>query len=348
MSADASVRRSAEMRVDVHQHVWTAPLLDRLAARQSPPQIRRTNGLTVLHTAAEPPYVIELATEAPEHRAAVVRRDGLDLALVAISSPIGIEALPRRRARELIDAHLEGVLSLPGEFAAWGPVALDGADPDQVDRLLERGCVGISLPAGSSDWTRSPRVVTPILQRAAARDVPVSAYPGTAGQWACRGQLVRRAAVVGAVTGYVAQMQAAWFTFASVVAVNTPDSRSSSRCSPAEHRCSSERLGACGGPPVDLHDPRIFYETSSYGPDAVDMMIRRVGEAQLVYGSHCPVICPSTTGRDARLQDNGTSPSSPADDRNGETATVNISRFRAAGRGRGPTPTMTPGTPTTT
>ena len=77
------------MRVDVHQHVWTAPLLDRLAARQSPPQIRRTNGLIVLHTAAEPPYVIELATEAPEHRAAVVRRDGLDLALVAISSRSG-------------------------------------------------------------------------------------------------------------------------------------------------------------------------------------------------------------------------------------------------------------------
>ena len=147
-----------------------------MAARQSPPQIRRTNGLTVLHTAAEPPYVIELATEAPEHRAAVVRRDGLDLALVAISSPIGIEALPRRRARELIDAHLEGVLSLPGEFAAWGPVALDGADPDEVDRLLERGCVG---SRSRPELTGRDRLewVTPILQRAAAPTFPCSCIP---------------------------------------------------------------------------------------------------------------------------------------------------------------------------
>jgi hypothetical protein len=86
MSVNMSARGSAEMRVDVHQHVWTGPLLDRLAVRQSLPLVRRTNGLTVLHSAAEPPYVIELATEAPEQRAALVRRDGLDLALVAISS----------------------------------------------------------------------------------------------------------------------------------------------------------------------------------------------------------------------------------------------------------------------
>ena len=34
----------------------------------------------------------------------------------------------------------------------------------------------------------------------------------------------------------------------------------------------SERLGARGGPPIDLHDPRVFYETSSYGPAAIDMI----------------------------------------------------------------------------
>ncbi len=347
MSADASVQRSAEMRVDVHQHVWTAPLLDRLAARQSPPQIRRTNGLIVLHTAAEPPYVIELATEAPEHRAAVVRRDGLDLALVAISSPIGIEALPRRRARELIDAHLEGVLSLPGEFAAWGPVALDGADPDQVDRLLERGCVGISLPAGALTGRDRLEWVTPILQRAAARDVPVFVHPGPPDSGHAEDSF-GEPLWWGAVTGYVAQMQAAWFTFASFGRRQHPRLKVIFAMLAGGAPLLSERLGARGGPPVDLHDPRIFYETSSYGPDAVDMMIRRVGEAHLVYGSDRPVICPSTTGRDARLQDNGTFPFSPTDDRNGETATVNVSRFRAAGRGRGPTPTMTPGTPTTT
>lgn len=190
-------------------------------------------------------------------------------------------------------------------------------------------------------------MVTPILQRAAARDVPVFVHPGPPDSGHAEDSF-GEPLWWGAVTGYVAQMQAAWFTFASCGRREHPRLKVIFAMLAGGAPLLSERLGARGGPPVDLHDPRIFYETSSYGPDAVDMMIRRVGEAQLVYGSDRPVICPSTTGRDARLQDNGTLPFSPADDRNGETATVNISRFRAAGRGRGPTPTMTPGTPTTT
>ena len=31
----------------------------------------------------------------------------------------------------------------------WGALALDRADPDDVDRALRRGCVGLSLPAGA-------------------------------------------------------------------------------------------------------------------------------------------------------------------------------------------------------
>src|SRR5579884_3909009 len=137
------------MRVDVHQHMWTGPLLARLRARETPPLVRHTNGLTVLHSGAEQPYVIDVANEALERRAGLVRGDGLDLALIAISSPIGIEALPRDSALELIDAHLDGLAALPREFAAWGPVALDRGDAGQVDRLLARGCVGVSLPAGA-------------------------------------------------------------------------------------------------------------------------------------------------------------------------------------------------------
>jgi 6-methylsalicylate decarboxylase len=67
----------------------------------------------------------------------------------------------------------------------------------------------------------------------------------------------------------------------------------------------SERLDSRSGPAVDLHDPRIFYETSSYGPAAVEMMARRVGAGQLLYGSDRPVIEPIATGREAMLQTNG-------------------------------------------
>ena len=159
------------MRADVHHHIWTDPQLDRLAARSTLPLIRRRDGLTILHSTAEQPYVIDVTAETPERRAVLVRGDGLDLAVIAISSPIGIEALPREGALELIDAHLEGVAALPGEFAAWGPVALDGAEADDVDAVLARGCLGISLPAGALAGPDQLELVAPILERTAGRRV---------------------------------------------------------------------------------------------------------------------------------------------------------------------------------
>ena len=34
-------------------------------------------------------------------------------------------------------------------FLPWGPLALDGAQPADVDALLRAGCVGVSLPAAT-------------------------------------------------------------------------------------------------------------------------------------------------------------------------------------------------------
>ena len=53
---------------------------------------------------------------------------------------------------------------------------------------------------------------------------------------------------------------------------------------------------------IDLLDRNTFYETSSYGPAAIEMMARRVGESQLIYGSDRPVIEPQPTGQDRLLQ----------------------------------------------
>ncbi len=110
------------MRTDLHQHVWTEPLLDALAARRCAPFVRRSDGLTVLHCSGELPCVIDEAAESPAARARLLAADRLDQAVVAISSPIGIETLLPDAAAELIAAHLDGVLSLGDPFRAWGPI----------------------------------------------------------------------------------------------------------------------------------------------------------------------------------------------------------------------------------
>src|SRR5947209_3776222 len=129
-------------RVDVHQHTWTTPLLDALSARERLPFVRRADGLAVLHCAGEQAWAIDVESETAQRRAELARADGLDRAIVALSSPIGIEALPREEAQFLIDAHLAGIETLGSQFAAWGPVALDRLDPDDVDALLPRGRFG--------------------------------------------------------------------------------------------------------------------------------------------------------------------------------------------------------------
>ena len=291
--------------VDVHQHLWTDALLDRLAERDRLPFVRRQDGLTILHSAAEQPYVIDVTAEAPDRRGELVHADGLDLAVLALSSPIGIEALPRQSALELIEAFFEGTAGLPEGFSSWGPVALDGAEPDEVDDALARGCVGISLPAGALAGPDRVWAVGPVLERAAARGVPVFVHPGRA-----PGERFAEAAFGEplwwrALTDYVNQMQAAWLGFVAFARRDHPELTAVFAMMAGGAPLLSERLAVRGGPAVELHDPRIFYDTSSYGPGAIDAMAARVGAVQLVYGSDRPVVEPVRTPADRALQENG-------------------------------------------
>jgi predicted TIM-barrel fold metal-dependent hydrolase len=289
------------MRVDVHQHIWTEPLVERLATRSALPLIRRTDGRYVLHSDGEQPYAIDLCAESPARRAALVREDGLDLALVAISSPIGIEALPRDEALELIDAHLGGVAALPAQFAAWGPIALDGVRPDDVDALAARGCVGVSLPAGALAGPDRLDALGPVLERAAALGLPVFVHPGRARHERAGAADPGEPSWWRALTDYVGQMQAAWLTFACYGRGEHPLLRvvfaMLAGCAPLH----AERLVSRGGPAPTLGDPRTYYDISSYGPTAIATIASLVGKGQLLYGSDRPVIDPVLDGRDTEL-----------------------------------------------
>jgi 6-methylsalicylate decarboxylase len=294
----------AQRRVDVHQHIWTAPLLDALARRARLPFVRHADGIAVLHCAGEPAWAIDVDAESPERRAALLAADGIDRALIAPSSPIGIEALPRQEAQELIDAHLAGVEALGEKFAAWGPVALDRLDPYDIDALLGRGCVGIALPAGALAGPDALAAVDPLLARAEAIDAPVFVHPGPGRDAANRERSLTEPPWWAALTGYVAQMQAAWLTFATVGRREHPRLRVVFALLAGGAPLHAERLASRGGPPVDLRDPLTFYETSSYGTAAIEAVGRRVGTAQLVYGSDRPVIEPTRTEWDGVLKAN--------------------------------------------
>jgi 6-methylsalicylate decarboxylase len=292
------------MLIDLHQHVWTDPLLDALGGRERLPFVRRDpDGLTVLHSAGEPPYVIDVGAETPDARSRQLRRDGTDLAVVAISSPIGIEALSRHEAEPLIAAHLAGVLALGEGFAAWGPIALAQPDPDQVDQHLAGGCVGVSVSAGAIADRAGLQLLLPVLKRAQERGVALFVHPGP-------GRENRPAETFGeplwwpALTDYVAQMQAAWLSFQTHGRRDLPNLRTVFSMLAGGAPLLAERLATRGGPPVDLDEALTFYDTSSFGPRMVETMARWVGPGQLVYGSDRPVLEPLRTGREVELMTN--------------------------------------------
>jgi 6-methylsalicylate decarboxylase len=99
-------------------------------------------------------------------------------------------------------------------------------------------------------------------------------------------------------------MQAAWLTFAAFGRREHPDLRVVFAMLAGGAPLLSERLVTRGGPTTDLRDPNTFYETSSYGPEAIEMTARLAGWDQLVYGSDRPVIDPIGTGQDRLLQTN--------------------------------------------
>jgi hypothetical protein len=291
------------MRTDVHQHLWSEPLVEGLAAREELPFVRIERGLTVLYQAGERPYVIDRAGEEPGRRAALVDRDGLDRALLCLSSPIGVERLPREQAAPLLDAYHEGALALGGPFGVWGAIALDRPDPQDVDHALDRGCVGISLPAGALAGSGELLALRSVLDRLEARGAPLFVHPGPgldSPPPAARGSL-GEPLWWPALTDYVTGLQAAWLAFQAVGRPDHPRLRVIFSTLAGLAPLHAERLSARGGPGHLAPDPLLFYETSSYGPLAIAAVESVVGSRQLLYGSDRPVLDPPRDGRDGGL-----------------------------------------------
>jgi hypothetical protein len=147
-------------------------------------------------------------------------------------------------------------------------------------------------------WLATPadlESVAGLLAVAEAHDRPVLVHPGPAAR--VEGG---RAGSVGAqglpgwwaaLVPYVAQMQAAWWSWHVAGRALLPDLRicfaAGAGLAPIQH----ERLAARGGrlaEPGKALDRNVFVDTSSYGPQAIDALIRVLGIDAIVLGSDRP------------------------------------------------------------
>jgi hypothetical protein len=270
--------------IDIHQHLWPEPLVRALSMRREPPMLVRRGEGWAVRARGEPEAAVDLADHDPERRAALVRADGLDRALVAPSVPLGIEVLPADEAEPLLEAYHEGVGALPDEFAAWAAVGLADPDPMALAYLLDSGFVGACVAAGALDGPEGLHRLGPVLEALERRGAPLFVHPGPASGpptddmplwWP-------------ALTGYVATMQTAWHAFAVWGRPAHPGLRVCFAMLAGLAPLQRERLVARGG--TAISDPDVFLDVSSYGPRTVDAMLREVGVDRLVEGSDRPVV----------------------------------------------------------
>lgn len=273
--------------IDVHQHLWPAAFLDALRSRRRPPMLRDW----LLHTAGEAPYAVDRR----DHDAA--RRADTDAAMgtivLAPSAPLGIESLPPGEAVVLLDAWHEGIRELGAPFAGWA--AISSVDPDVdglADLLEDPAMVGLQVPATLVADPAALERATPVLRRCEQLNRPVLVHPGPAHR--SEGSPLWWPAVVD----YVTQLQAAWWAWFAIGRSLLPRLRicfaAGAGLAPVHH----ERLQQRGGGPFVV-DPDVYVDTSSYGRQGVDALVRALGVDCVVLGSDRPYAAPTDPSQGA-------------------------------------------------
>jgi hypothetical protein len=278
--------------IDVHQHLWPATLIEALRARNRPPMLR---GWT-LHLTGEPPYQVKPGDHDVEARA--LTSDG-ELALISLSCPLGLEDLPTVEADALLAGWHTGAAALPTGFGAWAAVQYRDPDLAGLATLLADGFVGLQVPA---TWLATPHLLerlTPVLAVCEQADRPVLVHPGAVPALDLPaldgGPTTELPGWWPALVDYPAQQQAAWWAWHEVGRKLLPRLRigfvAGAGLAPLHH----ERLHARGGR-FGTIDPGVFVETSSYGPQAIDALIRILGIDAVIRGSDRPYAEPVPFG----------------------------------------------------
>ncbi|MEE2061377.1 amidohydrolase family protein [Rhodococcus artemisiae] len=277
-------------RVDVHQHLWPSSFVDALRDRSNPP---RLDGWT-LHLSGELPYQVDPADHSVPARAALTVRDGIDLALVSMSSALGIERLPAEESGPLLDAYHEGALALPGPFGVWAAANIEEPDPRMLRDVLAAGCVGLQIPATAVADPAGLDRCAPLLEELERAGAPLFVHPGPA---AAPGAPAWWPAMVS----YVGQMHTAWFGWHEFGARRFPRLRVLFAMLAGLAPLHADRMAARGGP-AGVPAPGVYVETSSYGREIVATVMDRLGEDRVLLGSDRPYAAPLALGGSAGVR----------------------------------------------
>jgi hypothetical protein len=158
-------------------------------------------------------------------------------------------------------------------------------DPSALDAALAAGALGLELAADVLAAPGGLDRVAPLLEVVEAADRAVLVHPGPAAAPGRPGWWVP-------VVPYVAQLHAAWWAWADGGRERFPRLRVCFVALAGLGPLHGERMRARGGPPAGTVDPLTFVETSSYGTQAADAVLRVLGIDVVCHGSDMPYAAP--------------------------------------------------------
>lgn len=274
-------------RIDVHQHLWPAEFVEQLRRRGRPPMLR---GWTLI-TAGEPPCEMDAAGHDPLARAALDA--DLDRDLVSLSAPLGIEELPGTESAPLLEAWHRGVLGLPDPFVGWASISTTEPDLDALKGLLTGGFAGLQLPAAALATPAAIGRSGPALLLCEQLNRPVLVHPGPVSP-----AFAGRPAWWAPVVDYTSQLQTAWWSWHLAGRALFPQLRLCFVAGGGLAALHHERWTARSGHRYVVDDD-VFVDTSSYGRQAVDAVVRVLGVDGVVFGSDRPYAVPRDLHLDA-------------------------------------------------
>lgn len=248
---------------DVHQHLWPEPFVAALARRKEPPRLR---GRT-LELAAEGSFEIDLTVHDLDRRLALLDRFEIDRAVISLSPALETDPHP-----DLREAYHDGI----GELVAAANGRLLALATGEIRPGFAGACISAATLVAGADT-----LLAELEQEGQLLLVhpgsPSQPPPGAPAWWA-------------AVVDYTAQMQAAYLTWLV-------------RDAHRHRQLPVVFAMLAGGAPVQLErlrsrgvevrtalHPNVYFDASSYGRRALELVLATYGVTQLLFGSDAPVI----------------------------------------------------------
>ena len=279
------------MRIDLHQHLWPDSLVEAMRRRTEPPCLDGD----LVRVQHEKPFALDLASQRVEARIAALDEVSIDRAVVSLSTPVGIEALPADQATPLLDAYHEGVADAVGRaggrLAAFAAVPLDAPDAGAgtVAGLIRDGFAGVSIASEALASDRGLDRCRDLLDALAEADAPLFVHPGPAPWTPPYGEEPDVVWWWRNLAVYPGLMLRAFFTWRMVGSARHPGLRVVFTIMAGGAPFLEERYRTFSGAPGEI-DPNVFFDAATCRRNALDLAFATYGLDQVVYGTDYPVV----------------------------------------------------------